>query len=156
MPLPQREVPERTFKRVAFWSTALGLVVMAAGLHALVVERAFLRFVTLFLAGGALASSSVLLRPRAEPGFTVELYTREGCSLCEEARLWLEAKAPEYDYALWLTDVDRDAALQARYGDFVPVAVLDGKEELFRLQADYPALERRLRRRADRRVRRVR
>lgn len=147
------EVSERAFKQIAFWSTLAGLVLMAIGLRALLFDANFLLFILLFAGGGVLASVTVWLRPRAEPGFVVELYTRDGCSLCEEAAAWLNAKAPEYDFAVWEVDVDRDPALEATYGDVVPVGILNGKEELFRLKADYPTLERRFRRLADARVR---
>ncbi len=140
---------------------------MAAGLQRVLFHREFALGVVLFLGGGALASASVMVRPRPEPGFVVELYSREGCGLCEEARAWLEAKAPEYDFALWVTDVDRHPALAQAFGDHVPVGVLvtdarprrrgrrrsGGDEELFRLKADYVALERRFRKLADARVR---
>lgn len=156
------EVSERAFKIISFWTTLLGLVIMAAGLQALVFQGAFVRFVLLFLFGGLVASTSVVLTPRPEPGFAVELVTRQGCSLCEEAEAWLAAKADEYDYTLWLTDVDEDPALAEQYGDHVPVAfVTTGTErgarargtELFRLKADYPVVERTFKRLADARIR---
>ncbi|GEM_PF-1344689 len=148
------KVRERSFKRLAFFSTLGGLLLMAVGLQQIFLPGGrFLVFLPLFVAGCALALLSVVVEPLREPGFTVTLYTREGCSLCEEAQAWLAAKKDEYDFALWLVDVDRDAAANARYSDWVPVATL-GEEELFRLQADYPRLEARLRREADKRVRR--
>ncbi|MEA3199207.1 MAG: hypothetical protein QOE90_635 [Thermoplasmata archaeon] len=148
------KVRERAFKRIAFASTILGLVIMAIGLQQLFLpEGRFLVFLPLFILGGAVALVSVVIEPEREPGFTITLYTREGCSLCEEAQAWLAAKKDEYDFALWLVDVDQDAAANARYSDWVPVATLRD-EELFRVSPDYPRLEARLRREADKRVRR--
>jgi Glutaredoxin-like domain (DUF836) len=148
------KVREKRFKRIAFFSTVGGLVLMAIGLQQLFLpEGHWYVFAPLFALGSALALVSVAIEPEREPGFTVTLYTREGCSLCEEAQAWLAAKKDEYDYALWLVDVDQDKAAGARYSDWVPVATV-GEEELFRLQADYPRLEARLRREADKRVRR--
>ena len=148
------KVRERAFKRIAFFSTIGGLVLMAVGLQQIFLPGGHLLvFLALFVVGSALALVSVVVEPEREPGFTVTLYTREGCSLCEEAQAWLASKKDEYDFALWLVDVDQDAAANARYSDWVPVATL-GEEELFRLSADYPRLEARLRGEADKRVRR--
>lgn len=153
--MQKRKVRERTFKRVAFFTTLGGLVLMAVGLGQVFLPDANgWLFWPFFVAGLALALVSVFLEPEREPGFAVTLYTREGCSLCEAAQAFLAGKKDEYDYALWLVDVDRDAAANARYSDWVPVAVLNDKEELFRLSPDYPRLEARLRAEADRRVRR--
>lgn len=149
------EVSEKAFKRLSILTTLLGLVTMAAGLNQLVTHGRWLPFLALFALGGALASVTVwIVRPRDEPGFVVELYVREGCTLCEEPAAWLAAKTREYGFDLWERDVDAEPALAAQYGNHVPVAVLDGKEELFRLSVDYAALERRLARRADARLKR--
>lgn len=144
---------ERTFKRVAFASTLVGIVLMAVGLQRLLLAGDWVLFLLLFAAGGALALLSVVIDIVPEPGFTVTLYTREGCSLCEAAKAFLVGKKSEYDFDLWEVDVDRDEKAHALYTDLVPVATV-GTEELFRLAPDYPRLEARLRELADRRVRR--
>lgn len=151
--MPRPRLRERTFKRVAFASTLGGIVLMAIGLQRLLLAGDWAFFLVLFLVGGALALVSVVMDVVPEPGFTVTLFTREGCSLCEAARDFLVGKKAEYDFDLWEVDVDADAEAGRRYSDFVPVAVV-GSEELFRLAPDYPRLERRLRELADRRVRR--
>lgn len=142
---------ERDFKRLAFFSTIVGLVLMAVGLQQLLLNGRWLLFLLLFLVGGALALISVMVDIVPEPGFTLTLYTREGCTLCEEARAFLVGKKHEYDYDLWEVDIDKDPEAEARYGDWIPV-LTHGDEELFRLQADYPRLEQRLRALADARV----
>lgn len=154
--MKRREVSVKAFKRLSVASTLAGLLVMAAGLNELVTHARFPSFLALFAAGGVLASVTVLfVRPREEPRFVVELFVRAGCSLCEEPALWLAEKSREYGFTVWERDVDEDAGLATKYGDFVPVAVLDGREELFRLSADYEALERRFRRLADAQFRRA-
>lgn len=146
-------VRERRFKRIAFATTVVGIVVMAIGLQQGLTAGRWLLALALFVGGAAVALSSALMEIVPEAGFTITLYTREGCSLCEEAQAYLAGKKAEYDYDLWLVDVDQDALAHAKYSDWVPVATV-GEEELFRLQADYPRLEARLRALADRRVRR--
>jgi thioredoxin reductase (NADPH) len=144
---------ERAFKRLAFATTIAGLALMAIGLQQGVLLGRWLVTLVLVVAGGALALVSVVVEPTPEAGFTITLYSREACSLCDEARAFLVGKKAEYDYDLWEVDVDKDAAAGAKYSDWVPVATVGG-EELFRLQADYPRLEARLRALADARLRR--
>ena len=143
---------ERAFKRVAFASTLVGLVVMAIGLSQGLLAGRWLVALVLFAAGGALALLTVFTEVEPEAGFVVTLYTREGCTLCEAARAFLVGKKAEYDYDLWEVDVDKDADALAKYSDWVPVATV-GQEELFRLAPDYPRLEARLRALADARLR---
>ena len=144
---------ERQFKRVAFASTLVGVVLIAVGLQRLLTVGSWIQFALLAVAGGALALVSVVIEIVPEPGFVVTLYTRQGCTLCEAARAFLVGKKTEYDFDVWEIDVDQDAAANARYSDWVPVATI-GDEELFRLAPDYPRLESRLRAHADARLRR--
>lgn len=145
---------EREFKRLAFFSTLAGIVLMAVGLQRLLTAGAWIQFLVLFLVGGALALLSTVIEIVPEPGFTITLYTRQGCTLCEAARDFLVGKKAEYDFDLWEVDVDRDPAANALWSDWVPVAVAGKDEELFRLAPDYPRLEAKLRELAERRVRR--
>ena len=65
---------------------------------------------------------------------TLEFFTREGCHLCEEARADLQAALEERVLRgdpiarVRFIDVDSDARLKERYGDFVPVLALNGHE----------------------------
>lgn len=86
--------------------------------------------------GGQLTSQ---LKPR-----TVVLYTREMCSLCEEAAAVLRKIAAEEGVEVWEEDVDRSPDLAARYGDRVPVAVMGGRE-LFEFKVDVAKLRESLR-----------
>ena len=56
----------------------------------------------------------------------VTLYTRAGCPLCEKAKQAIRASGVEVD--LREVDVDADPQLVQRYGNDVPVIVVDGKE----------------------------
>ncbi len=51
----------------------------------------------------------------------VTLYTRDECLLCDEARQALTSLQSEHPHQLVELNIDRDAALQERYGDAVPV-----------------------------------
>jgi hypothetical protein len=70
----------------------------------------------------------------------LQLLTREGCHLCEEAAATLAQLAAEAGLeAPASVDVDADPALQAEYGDRVPVVLLDGREHSY-FAVDVPRL----------------
>jgi glutaredoxin len=86
-------------------------------------------------------------------GLHIRLYTRSGCHLCEAASQVLAEQQRHYGFTLESLDVDSDAALTARYGDWVPVVHVNGKER-FRGRVDPVLLTRLLRGEADRARRR--
>lgn len=77
----------------------------------------------------------------------VQLLTRAGCPVCDQAHVTLTALAAELDFDLSATDVDAAATsgntgLRAEFGDRLPVVLLDGCEHSYwevdetRLRAD--------------------
>lgn len=58
-------------------------------------------------------------------------YTRRGCHLCEEAWEQLAAEQGRCRFTVEAVDVDADPELAARYGDRVPVVVVNGKERFW-------------------------
>ena len=54
----------------------------------------------------------------------VVLYTRQGCHLCEEARVVLE----RHGLSPRLVDIDADPVLRERYNECVPVVEINGHE----------------------------
>jgi hypothetical protein len=72
----------------------------------------------------------------------LQLLTREGCHLCEEAAATLAQLAAEGGLEPPESlDVDADPELQAEYGDRVPVVLLDGREHSY-FAVDVPRLRR--------------
>jgi len=69
--------------------------------------------------------------------YSVELYTRRDCHLCDDAKEILL----RYGLAPREIDIDGDAALLDRYTHCVPVVVIDGKER-FRGRIDERLLRR--------------
>jgi glutaredoxin len=57
----------------------------------------------------------------------ITLYTREGCHLCEEARLQILPLLFEFGAQLHEIDIDDDASLHDRYTNDVPVILLERK-----------------------------
>jgi glutaredoxin len=74
---------------------------------------------------------------------TVTLYGRDGCHLCEDARVTLERMRLERPFELREVDIEADAELHARYLERIPVIALDG-EELFDYYVDEAQLAARL------------
>ena len=59
---------------------------------------------------------------------TVELLSRTGCHLCDEARRLVQRVTAETGVGWIETDIDADPALRAEFGELVPVVRVDGKE----------------------------
>ena len=76
---------------------------------------------------------------------TVTLYSREGCCLCDEARLLLaELHGAHPGTFSWQEcDIDSDDRLHRAYLERIPVLTIDGREE-FELFVDESELQRRL------------
>ena len=62
------------------------------------------------------------------PTRTVELLSRTGCHLCDEARRLVQRVTAETGVGWTETDIDADPALRAEFGELVPVVRVDGKE----------------------------
>ncbi len=68
------------------------------------------------------------LRRRGRPT-GVRLLAREGCHLCEEARLGLEAILREFPgTGLEVVDIESDDALHRRHMERIPVVEIGGRE----------------------------
>jgi len=58
-------------------------------------------------------------------------YTRAGCHLCEEAQAVVARVCAELGEQFTEVDVDADPALRERYGEEVPVTLVDGRQHDF-------------------------
>ena len=73
----------------------------------------------------------------------VVLYGKPGCCLCEEAREAIGVARRQRSFDLEEVDVSLDPRLHRRYGERIPVVVVDG-EEAFEYHVDAPSLLARL------------
>jgi glutaredoxin len=73
----------------------------------------------------------------------VTLYGKPGCHLCEEAREVVASVRAEHPFELEEVDITRDAELERRYRERIPVLVIDGEEAL-ELVIERSELEQRL------------
>ncbi len=58
----------------------------------------------------------------------VELYTRPGCHLCEEAKQILLAAAQRHRFELVERNVEESKEWEARFGLEIPVVLIDGRK----------------------------
>ena len=61
----------------------------------------------------------------------VTLYSRSGCHLCDDARAVIAQVCADLGESYDEVDVDTDETLQRRYGDEVPVTLVDGRQHDF-------------------------
>jgi hypothetical protein len=73
----------------------------------------------------------------------VTLYGREGCCLCDDARVVLERVRADCPFDLSDIDIDGDDALLKAYLERIPVVTIGGAE-VFELFVDEARLRRRL------------
>lgn len=73
----------------------------------------------------------------------IEIYSRPGCHLCDEAKAVIEPFSASYGLELKVTDVDTSPELRAAFGTEIPIILINGTEA-FRHRVDARALERRL------------
>ncbi|HEX4999150.1 MAG TPA: glutaredoxin family protein [Terriglobia bacterium] len=74
----------------------------------------------------------------------VEIYSRPGCHLCDDAKEVILRFRKRYPMELSVIDIDRDPELAAAYDVAIPVVFLNG-EEAFRYRVDERELEKKLR-----------
>ncbi len=72
---------------------------------------------------------------------TLTLYGKPGCHLCDDARAVVTRVCARREVLLEEIDITLDPVLHRRYGERIPVLLLDG-EPLFELFVDPDALER--------------
>ena len=58
----------------------------------------------------------------------VLLYTKPGCHLCDDAREVVAAVCAELGEEFTEVDISTSAELQERYGEEIPVTVVDGRQ----------------------------
>ena len=58
----------------------------------------------------------------------VEMYSRPGCHLCDEAKAVIDRVRRKYGFELSVVNVESDPALEASYGTEIPVVVINGNK----------------------------
>jgi glutaredoxin len=73
----------------------------------------------------------------------IEIYSRPGCHLCDEAKAVIEPFSRRYPFELTITNVDSSPDLRTAFGTEIPVVMING-EEAFRHRVDPQSFERKL------------
>ena len=61
----------------------------------------------------------------------VQIYSRHGCHLCDDALSTLENLQKELNFQIQVIYIDGDADLEQQYGELVPVIQIDHKQHDF-------------------------
>ena len=75
----------------------------------------------------------------------VEIYSRPGCHLCEEAKAVIDRVRRRYAFALEVIDIEGNPALEACYGTEIPVIAINGNKA-FKYRVDEAEFERKVKR----------
>lgn len=59
---------------------------------------------------------------------TIAIYSKPGCHLCDRAKDVIIRCRQQRDFALEVIDISQDPELLAKYGNDIPVVLLDGRE----------------------------
>ena len=73
----------------------------------------------------------------------IDIYSRPGCHLCDEAKAVIEPFSARYPLHIVVTNVDSKQDLRDAYGTEIPVVMINGIEA-FRHRVDARVLERKL------------
>ena len=71
------------------------------------------------------------------------LYTRRDCELCREMEEIIDAELPRFDAKLQRVEIDGDSALEASYGQEVPVLFVN-RRKAFKFRCTPRELRKRL------------
>ena len=64
----------------------------------------------------------------ANPMRTITVYSKPNCHLCDRAKKVLTRCQLQGEFALKIVDISGSSELEARYGNDIPVVLLDGVE----------------------------
>jgi glutaredoxin len=76
---------------------------------------------------------------------TVDIYSRPGCHLCDEAKEIIERVRRRVAFDLRIIDVESDPALEKAYGEQIPVVMING-QKAFKYHVDEVQFEQRVKR----------
>jgi len=75
----------------------------------------------------------------------IEIYTRPGCHLCDDAKEVIERVRRRYPFTLTITNIETDSALETAYGTEIPVITINGNKA-FKYRVDELEFERKVKR----------
>ena len=79
----------------------------------------------------------------SESAIRVEIYSRPGCHLCDDAKEVIERVRGRFAFSLQVINIESDAELEKAYGDQIPVVFINGNKA-FKYRVDEAELERKV------------
>jgi glutaredoxin len=78
-------------------------------------------------------------------GIQIEIYSRPGCHLCDEAKEVIDRVRKRYGFELRVINIEEDPALESAYGTEIPVVFINGTKA-FKYHVDERELDRKVKR----------
>jgi glutaredoxin len=78
-------------------------------------------------------------------GIQIEIYSRPGCHLCDEAKDVIDRVRKRHGFELRVVNIEGDPALESVYGTEIPVVFINGTKA-FKYHVDERELERKVKR----------
>jgi glutaredoxin len=75
----------------------------------------------------------------------IDIYSRPGCHLCDEAKEIVERVRQRHSFALRVINIEEDSALETAYGTEIPVVFINGNKA-FKYRVDEAELEKKVKR----------
>lgn len=75
----------------------------------------------------------------------IDIYSRPGCHLCDEAKAVIERVRRRVDLSLRVINIESDPALEQKYGSQIPVVFINGNKA-FKYHVDEAELEKKVKR----------
>ena len=75
----------------------------------------------------------------------IDIYSRPGCHLCDEAKEVIERVRKRVDFSVRVVNIATDPELEKRYGEQIPVVLINGNKA-FKYHVDEAELEEKVKR----------
>jgi glutaredoxin len=75
----------------------------------------------------------------------IDLYSRPGCHLCDDAKVVLDRVRGRFPFDLRVINIETDSELELRHGEEIPVVYING-EKAFKYHIDEADLEMKVKR----------
>jgi len=79
----------------------------------------------------------------SERGIQIDIYSRPGCHLCDEAKEVVERVRARFPFSLRVINIETDPELEKSYGEQIPVVFINGNKA-FKYHVDEAELEKKV------------
>jgi len=79
------------------------------------------------------------------PDIQIDIYSRPGCHLCDEAKDVIDRVRKRHTFAVRVVNIEEDPALESAYGTEIPVVFINGSKA-FKYHVDERELEKKVKR----------